>query len=309
MIHRYPSCKTGVMSHRLDIDALQALCAIADHGGVTRAAARLSLSQSAVSHKIKRLEEHIGRPLLARRPGGPVFTGDGETLLAYARRILSLHDEAVASLATSPLTGRIRLGMTEDVISGGLSTILGRFARLHPDVAVHTHVGQSLTLEAELESGEIDLAVMQRFKHAPHPADIVLFEDALHWVKSADLRLDETRPVPFLAFDGRCFYRKWAMDMVAPRGAGFVTVLECASVAGMVSGIQAGLGVALLNARHVTAGMEVIDHLFDPPPAIAYVVRIGRRSRSEATRALAGEIARENGRQHGGRTADDGRRV
>jgi molybdate transport repressor ModE-like protein len=292
------------MNHRLDIDALQALCAIEDHGGVTRAADQLSLSQSAVSHKIKRLEDHLGRALLARRTGGPLFTDDGEKLLSYARRILSLHDEAVLSLATSPLAGRIRLGMTEDITSGGLARILGRFARQHPEVAVHTHVDQSLTLEAELESGEIDLAVMQLFKHRLQPSDVILFEDRVHWVKSIDLQLDETRPIPFLAFDDRCFFKRWAMDDASPRGKGFVTVLECASTAGIVSGVQAGLGVSLLNARHLTPQIQVVDDMFDPqPPDIAYIVRIGRKSRSEAARALATEIAEENGRQDRRRTA------
>lgn len=283
------------MKHRLDIDALQALCAIEDHGGVTRAADHLSLSQSAVSHKIKRLEEHLGRPLLARRAGSPAFTEDGQKLLSYARRILSLHDEAVLSLATSPLTGRIRLGMTEDITSGGLARILGRFARLHPDVAVHTHVGQSLTLEEELAVGEVDLAVMQLFRHRLHPSDMILSEDRVHWVKSVDLRLDESRPIPFLAFDDRCFLKQWAMQELEPRGMGFVTVLECASTAGMVSAVQAGLGVSLLNARHLTPGIEVVDDVFAPsPPQIAHVVRIARKSRSEVARILAREIAEEN---------------
>lgn len=89
------------MNDRIEIDVLQALCAIEDFGGITRAAEHLSLTQSAVSHKIKRLESRIGQSLLHRRAGAPVFTDDGLTLLAYARRILALHDEAVQSLSTA----------------------------------------------------------------------------------------------------------------------------------------------------------------------------------------------------------------
>lgn len=191
--------------------------------------------------------------------------------------------------------------MTEDITSGGLARILARFARLHPGVAVRTHVDQSLTLEAELDAGESDLAVMQLFKHRLRPSDLVLLEDRVHWVKSPDLRLDRARPIPFLAFDDRCFLKRWAMDEAAPvGGTGFVTVLECASTAGIVSGVHAGLGVSLLNARHLTPRIQVVDDAFDPqPPDTAYVVRLGRKSRSEAAHALARSIVEETDRWGG----------
>ena len=66
------------MAVKLDVDSLRALKCVADHGGVTRAAHHLSLSQSAVSHKIKRLEDHIDRALLTRRAGAPLLTETGK---------------------------------------------------------------------------------------------------------------------------------------------------------------------------------------------------------------------------------------
>lgn len=77
-----------VNGRRLEIDALRALSAIRQHGGITRAAAALGLSQSAVSHKIKRLEVSLDCELLGRKPAGPMFTAAGEDLLDYAGRIL-----------------------------------------------------------------------------------------------------------------------------------------------------------------------------------------------------------------------------
>ena len=282
------------MSQRVDIDSLQALCAVVDQGGVTRAAHHLALSQSAVSHKIRRMEDRLGRALLDRRPGPEMLTQDGARLLGYARRIVALHDEALQSLSSCPLSGRLRLGMTEDTTSSGLSRILGRFARLHPDVSVRTHVDQSLVLEGQLDRGEIDLVIMQIFRHRLLPGDDVLFEDSLHWVKSRDLIVDIARPLPFLAFDEDCFYRNWAIEQGTEQGVQVQTVLECASTAGIVSGVLAGLGVALLNARHLTPEMDVIDTDFGmPPPGIAYVVRIGRKSRSRIAQALAQAITDE----------------
>jgi len=256
---------------RLDIDALQTLCAITDHGGVTRAADHMPLSQSAISHKIKRLEDHLGCQLLARRPGAPLLTEEGSGLVTYARRILSLHDEALASLSQHSLSGQIRLGMSEDVTSSSLSHILGRFARLHPEVSVRSHVRQSLVLAKELSRGEIDLAMMQVFCGQEEEGDQILWRTPLHWVKSRDLQLDMTRPLPFLSYDANCFYKNYAIDH--PPAAGLNIVLECASSAGIRSAVQAGLGLALLPGNFLTTDMEILQDDFPQPPDLTYILR------------------------------------
>ena len=137
------------MAERLEIDILRTLKAIDDHGGITRAADRLALSQSAVSHKIRRFEQNTGCNLLRRKPGGELFTEEGRRLVAYANRILAIHDEAWLGINRPALEGRIRLGITEELVSTGLSRVLGRFARLYPGVAVQTRVEQSLVTNPE----------------------------------------------------------------------------------------------------------------------------------------------------------------
>ena len=188
------SSMSEMSSRRLDVDTLRALRAIKVHGGVTRAAAALGLSQSAVSHKIKRMEVSLGCDLLDRRAGGTMFTPEGEGLLDYAVRILGLHDEALVSFARSDLAGRILLGFTEDTTCTDLSAILGRFRRVHPNVAVRTKVRMSLVLQSMLERGQLDVAIAQVFAHEVRPTDVVLLREALHWVKSRELSLSPGKP-------------------------------------------------------------------------------------------------------------------
>ncbi|RED47760.1 LysR family transcriptional regulator [Aestuariispira insulae] len=283
------------MAERLEIDGLRALLAIASQGGVTRAADHLALSQSAVSHKIKRLEQNLDCTLLARRPGGPLFTEAGLRLLEYARRMIDLHDEALAALGRKALAGTIQLGMTEDTTSSGIARILGRFTRLYPEIKVRTRISQSLTLEDWLKDAKIDIAVMQIFKRDIRPDDLVLYEDRLYWVKSHDLTLDSQKPVPFLTFDENCFYRHWALDEGSARGQRFETVLECGSAAGIRSAALSGLGIALLNGLHLTPELDLITQELPSPPEIAYVVRAHKKSRTPPVRALIGEIEREIG--------------
>lgn len=286
-------------SRRLEIDALRALWAIRHHGGITRAAEALGLSQSAVSHKIKRLETSLDCDLLSRKPGASMFTTAGEDLLDYAGRILGLHDEALLNLSKTSLAGRVALGLTEDTTCTDLARILGRFRRLHPNVSVRTKVRMSLILRGMLERGELDAAIVQVFAHEVRPTDVVLFREQLHWVKHPDLALPPDGPVPFLSFDDECFYRRWALDIGQDGGAVLETVFECASAAGIIAAVTSGLGVALLNGRHLQPDMEILTHGLPTPPDLAYVVRRGRKVRNPALDTLVAEIESEISRYGG----------
>jgi DNA-binding transcriptional LysR family regulator len=289
---------TELNSRRLEIDALRALSAIRDHGGITRAAAALRLSQSAVSHKIKRLEVSLDCELLGRKSGGPMFTAAGEDLLDYAGRILGLHDEALLSLSKTPLAGRLLLGLTEDTACTDLARIFGRFRRLHPNVTVRTKVRMSLVLRAMLERGELDAAIVQAFSHEVRPNDLVLYREGLHWVKHPELVIRDGQPIPFLSFDDECFYRQWALDM-GQETAVLETVFECSSAAGIVSAVNATMGVALLSDRHIRGDMQIITDRLPVPPSLAYVVRRARKARNPPLDGLVEEIERGIGRKGG----------
>ncbi|WP_075290145.1 LysR family transcriptional regulator [Pararhizobium arenae] len=278
---------------RLEIDALRALAAIRNHGGVTRAAEALGLSQSAVSHKIRRLETSLDCELLNRKAGGSLFTSAGEDLLDYAARILGLHDEAVLSLSKTALSGRIALGLTEDTACTDLARILGRFGRLHPQVSARTKVRMSLVLRELLERGELDAAIVQIFAHEVRPTDVVLFQEQLHWVKHPELTLPEQGPVPFLSFDDQCFYRRWAHDIGQDGGVVLETVFECASAAGIVAAVKSAMGVALLSQRHIRPEMQIVTDRLPKPPGLVYVVRRARKTRNPVLDTLVSEIKAE----------------
>lgn len=284
---------------RLEIDALRALWAIRHHGGITRAAEALGLSQSAVSHKVKRLETSLDCDLLGRKPGGAMFTAAGEDLLDYAGRILGLHDEALLSLSKTSLKGRIALGLTEDTACSDLARILARFRRLHPHVAVRTKVRMSLVLRAMLDRGELEAAILQIFAHEVRPTDVVLFREELHWVKHPELSLPQQGPIPFLSFDDECFYRRWALDIGQDGGVVLETVFECASAAGIVAAVNSAMGVALLSGRHLRPEMQIVSEHLPAPPALAYVVRRGRKARNSALETLVAEIEKEISRYGG----------
>ena len=147
------------MYRNLDLAALRSLVAIADTGGVTPAAARLHLTQSAVSMQIKRLETAIGHRLIERAGRSIAITRNGELLLSYGRRILSLNEEAWNRLTDDSYEGKISMGVPHDIIRPHLPVILRNFAAAFPRIDVRLITSGTSTLKELLAKSDIDLIV------------------------------------------------------------------------------------------------------------------------------------------------------
>src|SRR5476651_1062892 len=113
----------------LDLELLRSFVSVVDVGGFTRAGERVHRTQSTVSQQIKRLEDDIGQPLLNRTAKDVTPTEAGERLLSYARRLLSLAEEARDVLARPGSEGAVRLGIPEDFAAYRLTKLLATFAR------------------------------------------------------------------------------------------------------------------------------------------------------------------------------------
>lgn len=259
---------------RLDIESLRAFKAVIDHGGVTRAAKVLGLSQSAVSHKLGRLESRIGRPILMKGEHGMLPTSDGQGLLHYAERLISLHDEAAQHFHAQPdLTGQIRLGATEDATSSELAKVLGRFDRVHPNVSLYARVAQSLMLNLWLTTGEIDVAILQTFTHDIEPGDIELWREDLIWVRSVDHPPQLGESIAFVSFDSNSFYKLAAMRHLTEAGRSLRVVLECPTKEGVRAGIKSGFGIGLLGRSNLEEGLMELTADLPAMPSVSHVLR------------------------------------
>jgi DNA-binding transcriptional LysR family regulator len=272
------------MSLTLDIESMRALTVIAEAGGITRAAKRLNLSQSAVSHKMKRLESKLNRILFARSEGRLVFSADGEKLLDYARRLVRLHDEACASFHQSDLSGELRLGITEDVSAPGMAQILSSFSTGFPNVTLSSRVAHTPELIRWLQAGEIDMALIEVFESDLLDTDHALGQQQIGWLQAEDLVLDPARPIPFVTYHRDCFYKAWAEQALAKSGLSLRVVFECPSIDGMVNAVRSGLGIGLVNLgvleqhqpggrRLDSRGIKLENSLLPMPPAIQHVAR------------------------------------
>src|SRR3981081_4853784 len=156
----------------LDLDLLRSFVSVVDSGGFHR-------SQSPVSQQIKRLEEDVGQPLLIRSGKDVTPTEAGERLLSYARRLLSLAEEARDVLARPGNEGAIKLGIPEDFAAYRLTKLLATFSRARPGLRLDVRADQSTFLRRDLERGELDLALLKR--NAGEKGGIAVWPERVHW--------------------------------------------------------------------------------------------------------------------------------
>ena len=192
------------MIRNLDLAALRALAAVADSGGVTRAAGFLHLTQSAVSMQLKRLEEAVDQPLLQREGRGVRLTAAGEQMLGFARRIIALNDEALRVMTGPEHEGRITLGAPHDIVLPTLPGVLRRFGAAFPRVELQLVTANTGRLKAMHGRGEVDLILTT--ETAVGPDGEALVDLPLLWVGAAGGRAGSERPLP-LAFENDCIFR------------------------------------------------------------------------------------------------------
>ncbi len=236
---------------QLDVESLRTFTTVLDAGGMTRAAERLGVSQSAVSWKIKRLEERVGRDLLVRDGRNLRPSRDGEELLQYARTLVETHDEAVARLSGSELTGRIRLGATEEVGAHHLGPVVGRFNRIHPALQIEIEIETSDILRAKVDRGRLDVVLVQVSVDDLRSSDICLWVDELCWISSPEWTY-ENNAIPLVSFGETCIYMPRAEQALAAAGLRSWLALSGVSTASVIAGVEAGFGVAVLSRRSVT---------------------------------------------------------
>jgi DNA-binding transcriptional LysR family regulator len=182
--------------------------AVAETGGVTRAAHKLHLTQSAVSMQIKRLETALGQSLLERLGRGVSLTREGEQLLGYGRRILILNDEAWNRLTHADFEGQVTFGVPPDIIYPHVPVILRAFANDFPRVNVRLVTSVTVDLKQAFAEGEIDLILTT--EQSSLPGAELLREEPVLWYGAAKGKAWRNRPLP-IAYEPRCLFRSIAI--------------------------------------------------------------------------------------------------
>ncbi|TVT85187.1 LysR substrate-binding domain-containing protein [Pseudomonas sp. H3(2019)] len=257
-----------------DLDAMRSFVTGVELGSFAKAAQKLARSTSAISAQLKKLEAQVGSALFKKAGRGLALTDTGEVLLNYSRRLLSLNDETITAVSELKLKGWVRLGLQED-FSSFLPTVLGRFARAHPDVRVEARIARNADLLSRIENGSLDLAVVWGDVPDVGYRERVA-ELQMEWIGSShqylDWRIESGAPLPIIAFDTPCPFHSVATAALNREGIPWLLSFTSSSLNGLSAATEAGLGYTIRTALGLQSGTELLaagDRGLPPLPSIS----------------------------------------
>jgi DNA-binding transcriptional LysR family regulator len=237
----------------LDVEAVQAFVLAADLNSFTRAAEALDTTQSAVSLKIKRLEEGLGRRLLERTPRLVRLSAEGSAFLPAARQLVAAHQSAVGAFAVEHR--RLAVGISQHIVGPGLPAMLKRMNASDPALVIALHIDASRSVLKAFDAGQLDAAIALR---EPRRRDgEVLFEEPFGWMAAPDFNRSPGEPLRLATQAEPCSVRAMATDALDRAGISWTEVFVGGGVATIGAALSAGLAVAALARR--VAPADTID--------------------------------------------------
>jgi aminoethylphosphonate catabolism LysR family transcriptional regulator len=233
---------------------LKAFHAVAVHGGFSRAAEAMGLTQPALSDHVRKLEEAYGVQLFTRAPSGVSLTAMGRKLFAIAERQFEAEAEAMELLSRGRTLEEGQLTIGADAAAHILPA-LARFRLKHPKLAVRLVTGNSAQLLKRLEDFSIDIAVTA--ERPPEPGFLArrLRTDRLVAVVQRSSRLARLKQLsfaqlvklPLILREEGSVTRRLLLEEAARRGLTLAAPIEIESREAAREAAAQGLGLAIMS--------------------------------------------------------------
>ena len=275
----------------LDVEAVQAFVLTADLKSFTRAAEAMDSTQSAVSLKIKRLEDGLGRKLLDRTPRMVRLSADGSAFLEPARNLVAAHQGAVGSFGLA--RQRLVVGISHHVVGAELPLLLKRTSAAEPGLVLEIRVATSREVIEEFDRGVIDAAIVLRHDNRRKGGETIL-EEQFAWMAAPDFDHHAGEPLRLAAQAAPCSVRSMAIDALNAAGVAWTEVFVGGGIATTGAAVSAGLAVAALGRRVAPLGTIDVGPRFGLPPLPTrdVVLHVNSRDRQakNSMRTLAAAI-------------------
>lgn len=269
-------------------DLLKTFVEIAESENLTLAATRLNRTQSAISVQLRKLEETLSVPLFDRHARGMTLNDKGRQFLPAARRALA-ELQRTTTLFDEPITGSIAVGIPDDFDDMILETALAEFAAQNPSVEITAQSGCTAPFPDAIKRGELDIAVCSGPRSLPGEA---LSAERSVWACGLSYAPAPDAPLPLAILDRDCWWRDMPAKALEAAGIDWTPSYRSSSFSSLRAAIRAGLGVGVLPAGSVDAGMRVLAEGDGMPPLpVAHRVIMVRANAPKAlTSAMAAAI-------------------
>ncbi|WP_121194996.1 LysR family transcriptional regulator [Motilibacter peucedani] len=270
---------------------LETFLAVAQTRSFTQAARTRGIGQPTVSQHVRKLETAAGRQLVHRDTHSVSLTPDGEAMIGFARSILRAHEQASAYFSSERPTGRVRLGMSDDLALTGLPQILYDFGRDHPLVELELTVDQSGTLHRRLENDRLDLFLGKRVDDDQRGT--LLSRERLVWVGTPGTSLDPAKPVPLVVYPNPSISRTQMQKALERAARPWRNVCICRGVNGLIAAVSAGIGVSSIAKSLMPANLVALgpEHGLPELGSVDLVLMSNPRSEAKSSvKALAATV-------------------
>ena len=278
------------MTDQLDLDLLRTFVVIAETGALSRAASQVGRTQAALSLQVKRLEQLLDQQLLERTGRGVTLTGQGTRLLEHAQRILRYHDEALAELSGTGLSGTIRFGCPDDYAVFFLPHLLRGFAREHPDVIVEVHSAHTPRLLERLGRHQLDLALTSFALGEKGVA--IIRKEPLVWVGAVGSNAVNLDPLRLALTDPDTLDHRAARRSLEAVGRAYRIGYASASLAGLTAVVRSGQAIAVLTRTAVPDDLRILPPETGLPrlPSIGIAVTVASKRPTAVVGAFAEHV-------------------
>jgi len=254
----------------LDIDMLRCFMEVAQTGSFTKAGNNIGLTQSGVSVKISRLEERLSSQIFNRTGKSLSLTLEGEILLDYAGRILSVHNEAVSRLTKPKASGKLRAGLIDYFLPELLPNLLSKFRKQYPNIHLEVRTDVGINLIPLFEKGELDLVVTG--KDAYQGSCRVLIQEPLIWVIGKDTEVSLQDVLHLVLLPSPCVFRKIATDGLEKANRKWEVLYTGSSIANIQAAVQAGMGLSILPMGALKEGLRKAPSHMELPELPMYSI-------------------------------------
>ncbi len=271
----------------LDLDAVQAFVRIAELGSFTRAAEATQTTQSAVSLKLKRLEERLGCRLLERTPRYVELSARGAAFLDHARELLAVHDRAFAQVAGT--RQRLTIGISDHVAGPELPAVLARMNAQDPQLLIEIRIGSSGDLLQGFDRRELDAAIV-RFDANRGDGEL-LAKEQIGWFAAPDWQYRPDEPLPVATLAEPCGVRVLSSRLLDEAGVAWTEIFVGGGVAAVSAAVMARLGVAALAPRMLPFGAVEVGPRLGLPDLPRLPILLHSRVEDGAPRAALAALS------------------
>lgn len=276
-------------------DLLRTFVTVLELGSHSRAGERLGRSQPTVSLQIKRLQHLLDTTLFEKSAGELRLTEDGETVAAYARRMLALNDDLVQRLTRRDGAMRLRIGIPDDYAGRFMPLLMSHLA--HEQAGMHLEVACDVShrLIDGVREGLYDI-VLAMSADAPARSAFKSWPEPLAWVAADGPTAPQTaavRPLRLVGYPQGCVYRRSMVEALHRESIEFEVVYASLSFAGIEAAVASGFGLTALARRVVPAGLQIMatDGTLPALGEVRVGLYVNEQSRGPQVDAVAGRIA------------------